>query len=52
MLCMHCEYAVHEDARRGHQIPMEHELQTLLATMWVLGIESGSSGRATNAPNC
>jgi hypothetical protein len=46
-LCMsvhHIHDAVPMEARRGHEIPLELELHSC-ATLWVLGIDAGSSGR-------
>ena len=44
-----CEYTVDvfRHTRRGHQIP----LQMVVATMWLLGIELRTSGRAVSALN-
>ena len=50
--CMHVPhmYAVPRKARRGHQIPRNWSYKWW-ATMWVLRIKLGSSGRAVSALN-
>lgn len=45
------EYLVPAEARRGHQIPIELELQMVVSLLWVLKTESWSSGRAVSAPD-
>jgi hypothetical protein len=39
-------------ARRGQQILLELELQSVMNYLWVLGIEPMFSGRALSALNC
>ena len=39
------------EVRRGHQIPWNWNYRWLWATMWVLGIKPGGSGRAASALN-
>lgn len=46
---MHCRYT-YDDQKRSPD-PLELELQMLGATLWMLGIEFQSPGRAASVPN-
>ena len=46
-----CVRLVATETRRGHQIPCNQSYNQLLAAMWVLGMNIGPLGRATNAIN-
>ena len=48
---VHYMCSMPDEARRGLCILWNWSYRQLLAAMWVLGIEPGSSGRAASAPN-
>jgi hypothetical protein len=49
-VCAPCVSLVPREARREHWIPWNWSYRQLWATMWVLGVEPGSFGRATPEP--
>lgn len=51
-VCMYMS-AVPTDARRGHPVPLKFELQVVVShSVWMLGREPVSSGRAVPAVKC
>lgn len=58
-MCFVCMYVcapsmcvVHKEARRGHGIPWDWSCRCLWATLWILGIKPGCSGKANSVLDC